>query len=93
MKRHLRTALWRTPAAIRVRVVLGDATPEIPRALDSIGADVLVAGVPRRGVVSRRLFGTTAARLLRATRVPMLAVPDVTTERAHQDSASLQLAA
>ena len=82
-----------TPAAIHRRVLLGDTTTEISRVVDNIGADVLVVGVPKRGVVSRALFGTTAARLLRVTRVPMLAVPDVGTVSAHQDSTSLPLAA
>ena len=82
-----------TPAAIDARVLLGDTTTEISRVVDSIGADLLVVGVPKRGVVSRALFGTTAARLLRVIRVPMLAVPEVATASAHQESTSLQLAA
>lgn len=86
-------ATRRTPAAIHPHVLLGDTTTEISRVVDSIGADLLVVGVPKRGVVSRALFGTTAARLLRATRVPMLAIPDVGTASAHQHSTSLQLAA
>ena len=86
VKRH-------TPAAIHARVLLGDTTTEISRVVDSIDADLLVVGVPKRGVVSRALFGTTAARLLRVSRVPMLAVPEVRTASAHEASASLQLAA
>jgi nucleotide-binding universal stress UspA family protein len=82
-----------TPAAIHPRVLLGDTTTEISRVVDSIGAELLVVGVPKRGVVSRALFGTTAARLLRVTRVPMLAVPDVGTVSAHQESTSLPLVA
>ena len=66
-----------TPAAIHARVLMGDTTTEISRAVDSIGADLLVVGVPKRGVVSRALFGTTAARLLRVSRIPVLAVPEV----------------
>ena len=83
----------KTRAAIHARVLLGDTTTEISRVVDSIGADLLVVGVPKRGVVSRALFGTTAARLLRVTRVPMLAVPDVETVRVHQEGTSLPLAA
>jgi len=81
-----------TPAAIHARVLLGDTATEISRAVDSIDADLLVVGVPKRGVVSRALFGTTAARLLRVSRVPMLAVPDVRTATT-QASVSPQLAA
>jgi nucleotide-binding universal stress UspA family protein len=66
---------------------------EISRVVDSIGADLLVVGVPKRAVVSRALFGTTAARLLRASRVPILAVPEAGAASAHQESVSLQLAA
>ena len=82
-----------TQAAIHTRVLLGDTTTEISRVVESIGADLLVVGVPKRGVVSRALFGTTAARLLRVTRVPMLAVPDIGTVSAHQANTSLPLAA
>ncbi len=82
-----------TATPIHARVLLGDTATEIGRVVDSIGADVLVVGVPRRGVVSRALFGTTAARLLRVTGIPMLAVPDTGRVDAHQESTSLPLAA
>ena len=81
-----------TPAAIHARVLLGDTATKISRVVDSIDADLLVVGVPKRGVVSRALFGTTAARLLRVSRVPMLAVPDVRVATT-QASVSPQLAA
>jgi len=80
-------------AAINTRVLVGDTTTEITQAVHNIGADLLVVGVPTRGVVSRALFGTTAARLLGVTRVPVLAVPDVETVRAHEEGASQRLAA
>ena len=86
VKRH-------TPAAIHARVLLGDTTTEISRVVGGIDADLLVVGVPKRGVVSRALFGTTAARLLRLSRVPMLAVPEVGTASAHEESVSVRLAA
>ena len=82
-----------TPAAIHTRILLGDTTTEISRVVESIGADLLVVGVPKRGVISRAVFGTTAARLLRLSRVPILAVPEVRSASAHQETASLQLAA
>ena len=72
---------------------VGNTATEISRAVDSIGADLLVVGVPKRGVVSRALFGSTTARVLSKIRVPVLAVPDVGTASAHQESTSLQLAA
>jgi nucleotide-binding universal stress UspA family protein len=86
MKRH-------TSAAIHTRVLLGDTTTEISRAVDNIGADVLVVGVPKRGIVSRVLFGTTASRLLRAIRIPLIAVPDVATTGARRENSSQQIAA
>ena len=82
-----------TPAAIHARVLLGDTTTEISRVVESIGADLLVVGVPKRGVVSRAVFGTTAGRLLRLSHVPILAVPEARSAGAHQETASLQLAA
>jgi nucleotide-binding universal stress UspA family protein len=82
-----------TPAAIHTRVLLGDTAAEIGRVVESIGADLLVVGVPKRGIVSRALFGTTAVRLLRTVRVPLLAVPDVQTASADEEGLTLQLAA
>ena len=61
---------------IDTRVVPGDTTTEINRVVDTIGADLLVVGVPKRSAVSRAVFGTTAARLHRSVRVPLLAVPE-----------------
>ena len=81
-----------SPATIHTRVLLGDTT-EIGRVVESIGADLLVVGVPERGVVSRALFGTTASRLLRLSRVPMLAVPERGSASGHQKAVSLQPAA
>lgn len=83
-----------TSAAIHTRVLIGNTTTEVSRAVDSIAANLLVVGVPKRNVVSRALFGTTAARVLRVIRVPMLAVPAVISAGAHQaHSSSLQHAA
>ena len=81
------------PATIEARVLVGDTTTEISRVVDSVDADLLVVGVPKRGIIARLLFATTAARLLRVTRVPILAVPDVGTVSARQETTSLQLAA
>ena len=82
-----------TPAAVHARVLVGDARTEISRVVESIGADMLVVGVPKRGVVSRTLFGTTAARLLRVSRVPILAVPEADSAGGHRETASLKPAA
>ena len=81
-----------TSAAIHTRVLIGDATTEIHQAVDRIGADLLVVGVPTRGIVPRSLFGTTAARLLRMTSVPLLAVPETTAMRSGDEFAVLERA-
>jgi nucleotide-binding universal stress UspA family protein len=86
MKRH-------TPATVHARVLLGDAATEISRVVESIGADLLVVGVPTRSLAARALFGSTAARVLRASRVPVLAVPEATTVSAGLETVPLQLAA
>ena len=65
----------RSSGAIVTRVLLGDPSTEIKTVVDSSDVDVLVVGVSDRGPVSRALFGTTGSRLLRASRVPLLAVP------------------
>jgi len=80
-------------AEIDTRVLLGDTTTEIARVVASIGADLLVVGVPKRGILSRALFGMTAARVLRRIDIPLLAVPDVQTAGADQEGIALQLAA
>ena len=82
-----------TPATIETRVLLGDTTTEIARVVESISADLLVVGVPKRGIVSRALFGTTAARVLRKIGVPMLAVPADQTVAVDEEGIALQPAA
>ncbi len=64
-------------AAIDTRVLRGDTAAEIGGAVDDVGADLLIVGAPRRGVVARVLFGTIAGRLLKAVDVPLLAIPGV----------------
>jgi nucleotide-binding universal stress UspA family protein len=79
VQRRLRTAVPAEPAsaaAIDAHVVRGDAATEISQIVNRIGADLLIVGVTARGLLSRALFGTTAARVLKLTPVPMLAVPD-----------------
>lgn len=86
VKRH-------SPATIHARVLLGDTTTEISRVVESLGAGLLLIGVPKRGIVSRTLFGSTAARLLRLSRVPILAVPEAQSASRHEEAASLTPAA
>ncbi len=80
-------------AAIHTRVLRGDTSTELKRVVSSIGADLLIVGVPRRGLVARALFGSTAARLLKVTDVPLLAVPGVGQPAGRQESVPLPRAA
>jgi nucleotide-binding universal stress UspA family protein len=79
--------------AIYTRVLRGETATDFSRVLESIGADLLVVGVPRRGILARALFGTTAARLLKAIDIPMLAVPSIAKRIRRQEDASLPRAA
>jgi nucleotide-binding universal stress UspA family protein len=62
--------------AAYARVLTGDPATEIARFSASIHADLVVVGLTRRGAISRAVFGTTAARLLRMTAQPVLIVPE-----------------
>jgi nucleotide-binding universal stress UspA family protein len=81
-----------SPATIHTRVITGNVTTGIRQAVDDIGADVLVVGVPNRGAVPRMLFGTTAARLLKVIGVPMLTVPEGSSAKTRGEDGSLPLA-
>lgn len=83
-------AMRNTPAAVDIRVLPGSNATQISRVVDTVGADLLVVGVPTRGAVARAVFGSTAARVLPVSRVPVLAVPEGGTATAHRP---LQLAA
>jgi nucleotide-binding universal stress UspA family protein len=83
----------RAPAAVHTRVVRGDAATELPGVLETIGADLLVVGVPRRGMVANALFGSTAVRLLKGIDVPLLAIPDVEGRQARGKTDVLRRAA
>ncbi|HEX6974013.1 MAG TPA: universal stress protein [Vicinamibacterales bacterium] len=65
----------RSPAGVHTRVLVGDTATAIDRTVKAMGADLLVVGVSDRGALSKALFGTTGARLLETSDVPMLAVP------------------
>jgi nucleotide-binding universal stress UspA family protein len=61
---------------VRGRVVTGAAAAEIERVASEIGADLIVVGTTRRSAMSRRIFGSTAARVMRASERPILVVPE-----------------
>ena len=78
---------------VRARVHSGDASTEIARVATEIDADLIVLGVTRRGVVSRTLFGATAARLMRVSERPILAVPQAASATASTHLDHTRLAA
>jgi nucleotide-binding universal stress UspA family protein len=67
---------------IHARVVTGDPSTEITRIAADLDADLIVVGVTSRGAIGRRIFGATAARLIRTAGRPVLAVPERTDRRA-----------
>jgi universal stress protein A len=70
----------RAAARVRARVVSGAPAAQIAKVSREIGADLIVMGVTARGAIGRRLFGSTAFRVLRSAGRPILAIP----ERLHQ---------
>jgi universal stress protein A len=72
----------RTAERIQARVVTGDPSTEIIRIAADLDADLIVVGVTARGAIGRRIFGATAARLIRTAGRPVLAVPQRTHRRA-----------
>lgn len=60
---------------VRARVVFGHPPSEISRVASEAGADLIVVGVTRRGAISRLVFPSTAARVVRVASRPVLAVP------------------
>lgn len=64
----------RSRAQVATRLVRGRAVQEIPAALDSAAADLLVMGARGANFVREFLLGSTTERVLRKLRRPVLAV-------------------
>jgi nucleotide-binding universal stress UspA family protein len=64
-------------AQVHARVVTGDPSTEIARIAAEIHADLIVVGVTQRGAISRKVFGATAARVMRVAEQPVIAVPEI----------------
>jgi hypothetical protein len=64
----------RTSRSVHARVVTGNVAAEISRVAAQVGADLILVGVTRRGMFGR-LFGSTAARVIRTARRPVLTIP------------------
>ncbi len=63
-----------------IEVATGSATEEILLAAGRANADLIVMGTQGLGGASKLMFGSTTERVIRTTRVPVLAVPDYTPE-------------
>jgi nucleotide-binding universal stress UspA family protein len=71
----------RTSGRVHVRVVTGDPAVEIGRIAADVNADLIVVGVTSRGALGRRVFGSTATRVIRTAGRPVLAVPEIPEHR------------
>jgi universal stress protein A len=63
----------RSSRTVQVRIATGDPSAEISRVAAAIDADIIVIGATTRGAIGRRLLPSTAARVMRASEVPVLA--------------------
>ena len=76
------SATAKTPPTVHARVVRGDASTEIARIATEVDADVIVVGVTSHGFIGQRIFESTAARLIRIAKRPVLAIPELLDQRA-----------
>lgn len=78
----------RTTTDVFARVVSGTPADEIVTLASDIDADLIVMGVTSRGAFGRRIFGSTAVRVMRSAACPVLAVPERMPKQAALDTAS-----
>jgi nucleotide-binding universal stress UspA family protein len=96
--REFAAATWAsaTPATTQIvfRTVVGDAAGSILETAEGEGADLVVMGTQGLGGFRKWLLGSTTERLLRRTKVPVLAIPRADeSETREADSVSHILAA
>ncbi len=72
----------------RAAVKTGNAAEEIFRFADEIGADLIVIGARGHSKLDRLLIGTTAERVVRHARCPVLVVPLTKIEASAQPASS-----
>ena len=70
-----------SPLLPALDIVTGEPAEEILKAAERAGAGLIVMGTRGLGAAGRLMFGSTAERVGRAARVPVLAVPDVAPDR------------
>ena len=83
----------RTSRTVHARVVTGDPSDAIARVAAESAADLILLGVTARGPIGRMLFGSTAARVIRAAAHPVLAIPRLSKPAGVPAKAGAQLAA
>ena len=64
------------PKTLTYRVAAGRPAPEILRAAEELGAELIVMSSHGRSGMRKRFFGSTTERVLRETIVPVLVTPD-----------------
>ena len=97
-QRSLARAAWRristlvpadaaTSRRVHTRVVTGEPTTEISRVAAEVNADLILIGVTARGAIGRLIMGSTAARVIRTSGRPVLAIPQLTGKatRVHEE--------
>jgi len=75
-------ATAKTSRKVYARVASGDPSTEIARIAANVDADLILVGVTSRGAIGRRIFGSTAARVIRIAGRPVLAIPELVDQRA-----------
>ncbi len=70
-----------TGGRVTCHVVAGPADRRLLEVAEAMDADLLVLGATRRGIVAGVVLGTTAGRLLRGTRIPVLVAPEPLPDR------------
>jgi nucleotide-binding universal stress UspA family protein len=79
-RRRLQDTILRTAKAsqkVHARLATGDPSTGIARVATDVDADLIVVGVTSRGAMGRRIFGSTAARVIRTAGRPVLAIPEL----------------
>jgi nucleotide-binding universal stress UspA family protein len=71
-----------TSRKVHARVVTGDPSTAIARVASEVDADLILVGVTRRGAIGRRIFRSTAARVIRTAGRPVLAIPELVEHQA-----------
>ena len=72
---RIRETHGRMPEAPGIAVLKGEAAEEILKQIRECGADLVVMGTQGLEGAKRLMFGSTTERVLRESRVPVLAVP------------------